>query len=84
MDKKGKIRIAFFGTPEFATDVLNELQNYGNTIPLDLIITAPNRPVGRKLIITPPPIKIWADKNQIRTLQPEKLDEVFTRLAKLS
>jgi len=88
MDKKEKLNIAFFGTPEFAVDVLNELKNRGGSTPTGLlpglVITAPDRPVGRKLIITPPPIKVWADENQIKTLQPEKLDEVFTRLAKLS
>lgn len=81
MDNNEKIKIVFFGTPEFAVDILNELKTcecatFTSFLP-DLIITTPNKPVGRKLKLTPPPIKIWADENQIKTLQPEKLDEVF-------
>ncbi len=73
------IKIAFFGTPEFAVDVLEELKSRCPTPTLlpSLIITAPDRPVGRKLVMTPPPMKIWADENNIPTLQPEKLDEDF-------
>ena len=82
-----KIKIVFFGTPEFAVDVLNELLRCATpqdfSLLPNLIVTTPDRPVGRKLIITPPPMKIWADKNQIKTLQPEKLDEDFVDKLKL-
>jgi len=42
-----------------------------------LIVTNPDRPKGRKLILTPPPVKIWAEENFIPFLQPEKLDDDF-------
>ncbi|MFH0845925.1 MAG: methionyl-tRNA formyltransferase [Patescibacteria group bacterium] len=74
-ETKNKPHIAFFGSPEFAVDILQELKN--NEILPDLIITQPDRKAGRKMILTPPPVKIWADANQIPTLQPEKLDEEF-------
>lgn len=38
-----------------------------------LVITAPDKPVGRKKILTPPPVKILAEKYRIPVLQPEKI-----------
>lgn len=37
------------------------------------VITAPDKPVGRKKILTPPPVKILAEKYNIPVLQPEKI-----------
>ncbi|MBU4536633.1 methionyl-tRNA formyltransferase [Patescibacteria group bacterium] len=78
-----KPNITFFGSPQIAVDILEELKKSGNAMSADLmpslIITQPNRKVGRKLVITPPPVKIWADENNIPTLQPEKLDEEFIK-----
>ena len=68
-------QFVYFGTPEFSVIVLEELKKAG-FIP-NLIVTAPNRPVGRKHIMTPPPVKIWADENNIECLQPEKPKEII-------
>lgn len=68
----------YFGTPEFSTIVLDELKKAGY-IP-SLIITAPDRPVGRKYIMTPPPVKIWADENNIECWQPEKPRHIVKKL----
>lgn len=38
-----------------------------------LVITAPDRPAGRKQILTPPPVKILAEKYRLPILQPEKI-----------
>jgi methionyl-tRNA formyltransferase len=38
-----------------------------------LVITAPDKPVGRKQILTPPPVKTLAEKYKISVLQPEKI-----------
>ena len=65
----------FFGTPEFAVVVLDELKEHGLTP--SLIVTAPDKKRGRKLLLTPQPVKIWAEKNNISILQPEKLDSHF-------
>lgn len=62
-------RIAFFGTPVLATYVLNSLRD-AHIYP-DLIVTAPDRPAGRKLQYTAPPVKVWADEKNIPTFQPE-------------
>ncbi len=65
------LKIAFFGTPQVAVYVLEELKKVG-IIPT-LIVTAPDKPAGRKLILTPPPAKIWAEANSISIFQPEIL-----------
>ena len=64
----------FFGTSRFSVILLEELRTMSGIVP-DLIITAPDRPVGRKQIITPPPVKDWAIENDIDTFQPETLKE---------
>jgi len=70
-------KIVFFGTPEFAVAVLNELKKVG-IIPT-LIITAPDKPKGRKLVLNPPPVKVWAQQNGVEFLQPQKLDSAFAK-----
>jgi len=71
--KNNSIPFVFFGTPDFAVGVLNEMEEYG-FVP-SLVVTAPDKPRGRKLIITPPEAKVWAEKRGIPVLQPQKLDE---------
>lgn len=71
-----KPSIVFFGTDYVSICVLEELKK-SSFFP-DLIVTQPDRPQGRKMLITPPAVKIWADENNIPTLQPEKLNaELF-------
>lgn len=65
------INFAFFGTDEFAASVLEQLKSH-DLLP-SLIITTPDKPQGRKLILTPPPVKIWAENNNLKFLQPENL-----------
>ena len=63
--------IAFFGTPQFAVYVLEELLEAG--IEPSIIVTAPDRPAGRGLALTAPPVKEWAESQNIPALQPESL-----------
>ncbi len=77
MMRNKKLKIAFFGTPELAVFVLEELNRAG--FPPDIIITAPDRPKGRGLELSPPPVKVWGQKNNIPIFQPEKLDSGFIR-----
>jgi len=65
------LKIAFFGTPEFAADILEELKRAHITP--DIIITAPDAPRGRNLVLTPPEAKVWAEANDIGVLQPQTL-----------
>jgi methionyl-tRNA formyltransferase len=69
----------FFGTPDVAVVTLDALFTAGY-IP-KLIVTAPDRPSGRGMKLTPPPVKLWADEHSIPTIQPEKItDEVMETL----
>lgn len=77
MNKKD-LKFVFFGTPEFSTIVLDELKNVGY-IP-SLIVTAPNRAVGRKHIMTPPHVRVWADKHNIECWQPEHPRNIVEKL----
>lgn len=67
--------IAFFGTPQLAVTVLDELADHG--IVPSLIITSPDKPAGRKLKVTSPAVKLWADEHDVPALQPEKVDQDF-------
>jgi len=69
------LKFVFCGTPNIASKTLEILKENGY-IP-SLIITSPDKPQGRKMLITPPPTKTWAIENKISYLQPEKLDEGF-------
>ena len=61
--------IIYFGGEPIGVPVLQELQAC-NLTP-KLIVCSPDRPVGRKQVITPPPVKTWADRHNIPTWQPE-------------
>ena len=73
-----KLGIVFFGTSEFAIIQLEALIKHFNVV---AVVTAPDEPVGRKQILTPPPLKSWILKHKtlknISILQPEKLDSGF-------
>ena len=64
-------KIAFFGTPKFAVTILNELKSAG--IMPALIVTAPDKPQGRGLVMTPTPVKVWAQENGVEIIQPATL-----------
>ena len=62
------IRFVFFGTPEPAVEILEELSAAGHQPAL--IVTNPDKPKGRNLKLTPSPVKAWAETNRIPVLQP--------------
>lgn len=68
-------RIVFMGTPDFAVPVLEKLIE--NNYEVVLVATQPDRPKGRKKVITPPPVKEAALKHDIKVFQPEKLREEY-------
>lgn len=65
------LRIMFMGTPEYALPSLAKLYEEGYDIAL--VVTQPDKPVGRKRILTPPPVKTWALKHGLPVFQPESL-----------
>jgi len=68
-------KTAFFGTSKFAVGVLAEFVR-SEQLPA-LIVTTPDKPQGRKMVVAPPPVKVWAQEKDIDVVQPEKLDEDF-------
>ena len=70
------LRIIFMGTPDFAVPSLRALVEHNYQVVA--VITAPDRPSGRGLKLTPSPVKQYAVEQGIPVLQPEKLkDPVF-------
>lgn len=59
------------GTPDFSVPILNRLLTDGYEV--IGVVTQPDRPVGRKKTMTPPPVKIAAEQHGIPVFQPEKL-----------
>lgn len=63
--------IVFMGTPDFSVPILSMLQEEGYDVAA--VVTQPDRPVGRKRVLTPPPVKVEAERLGIPVIQPEKL-----------
>lgn len=59
------------GTPEFAVPALEKLINSKHNIVG--VFTQPDKAVGRKQILTPPPVKVCAEQNGIPVFQPNSL-----------
>jgi methionyl-tRNA formyltransferase len=73
------MRFIFAGTTEFGIPTLEKLLANGHE--LLFVITQPDKPTGRKQELTAPPIKLWAQKNNVRVLQPEKIADSFDEIA---
>ena len=80
---KTKPKVAFMGTPEFATHSLQALLDSG--YPVVAVITKPDKPKGRGLNLVCSPVKQLAIDHGLNILQPPKItDEVLDVLRKLS
>jgi methionyl-tRNA formyltransferase len=63
-----KLTLAYFGSPDFSADFLEKLINdpsINQLIDIKLVVTQPDRPVGRKQTLTPTPVKNIAIKNNV-------------------
>lgn len=81
MMTRNSSRFAFFGTPQLAVEILDELEAVGY-VPA-LVVTTPDRARGRGMETQMTPVKAWAIARAIEVLQPEKLDDAFVaKLAK--
>ena len=65
------MKILFMGTPEFAKISLEYLVK--NKFDIAGVVTQPDKPVGRKMILTPPPVKDFALQYEIKVYQPQTL-----------
>lgn len=63
------MKIVFMGTPDFSVPVLQRIIQDGYEVAA--VVTQPDKPVGRKKVITPPPVKREALRHEIPVLQPK-------------
>lgn len=75
------MKIVFLGTPEFALPSLKAL--YENNFEISLVITQPDKPVGRGHKIIACPVKQFAQQKQIPVWQPLKLRQDLILIQKL-
>ncbi|MFT5849642.1 MAG: methionyl-tRNA formyltransferase [Patiriisocius sp.] len=70
---ENNINFAYFGGEPIGVPVLNELEACG-LVP-SLVVCNPDRPVGRKQVLTAPASKTWALERNIPVFQPETLKD---------
>lgn len=80
MDRRD-LKIVFMGTPEFAQTNLKALIDSGFNV--TAVLCQPDKPVGRKHILTAPPVKVTALENGIEVYQPDTLrsDEALEKIS---
>lgn len=61
------MKIVFFGTPQIALHILEQLYKEHQVV---AVVTAPDAPVGRKQVLTPSAVAEWAETKQLRVLKP--------------
>lgn len=73
------------GTPSYADEILKQLIN-DTEINVVAVYTQPDKPVGRKKVLTPPPVKVTAQEHNIVVYQPNRLrdQETVEELLKIS
>jgi len=79
------MKIAFFWTWEFSKNILDWILKYKD-IDVSLVVSQPDKPVWRKRILEPTPVKKLALEKQISVLQPEKViwnNDFFDKLKNL-
>lgn len=65
------MKIVYAGTPEFAVEPLKQILSAGYEVVA--VVTQEDKPVGRKAIMTPPPVKQFALEHGIPVFQPKKI-----------
>jgi len=77
-----KPNIVVWGTPQLTVSIAESLLDWAN---ISYIITTPDTPQGRKKILTPSPLKIFAQKYNIPVFSPDKLNtpEIISLLQRL-
>lgn len=72
----------FFGTPEFSKITLEILTK--NNLTPSLFVTSPDKPVGRKQILTPSPVKQFAAQKGLKVKTPATSSAIFDEIANLN
>jgi methionyl-tRNA formyltransferase len=74
------MNIIFFGTPQEVVPVLENLFKHFDVI---AVITTPDQKAGRKQLLTPTPVKIFAQTHNITVLQPENNNSLHSLISNL-
>lgn len=72
------IRVVFFGTPSYAVPALTALAR-DDRFTVELVVTQPDRPAGRGKALTPPAVKIEAERLGLLIHQPNTLRDATSR-----
>ncbi len=65
------MRIVYLGTPDFSVNPLKTIVESGENVVA--VITNKDKPVGRKQILTPPPVKVYAESKGIKVFQYDSI-----------
>lgn len=79
-----KLRIVFMGTPNFAVGILDTILK--NNYEVAAVITAPDKPAGRGQKLNQSAVKVYAEENNLKILQPTNLksEDFLAELAALN
>lgn len=78
------MKVVFMGTPDYAVPTLEAIINEGYEVAA--VFCQPDKPVGRKHILTPPAVKVCAEKYNIPVYQPNSVrtDEAYDLLCTIN
>ena len=79
-NNQNTLPFAFFGSSRFSVLVLDELARAG--LSPSFVVTTPDKPQGRKMVMTPTPVKAWAMERNIQVYSPTQLDTEFANTLK--
>lgn len=79
-----KLRIVFMGTPDFAVGILETILK--NNYEIAAVVTAPDKPAGRGQKLNQSAVKVYAEENNLKVLQPTNLksEDFLAELAALN
>jgi methionyl-tRNA formyltransferase len=80
-EKMRNLKILFIGTSAFSVPALKKLKE--KNLNIISVITQPDRPVGRKKEMTPPPVKVIAKELGLPILQPENISTITDKIQEL-
>lgn len=76
-----KVRAVFMGTPDFAVTIL---KNIIDVLDIILVVSQPDKQVGRKKILTSSPVKEYALLKGIEVFTPSKLKNEYDKIIELN
>lgn len=68
-----QLNLVFFGTPSFAVPALRTLHKNG--WPISAVVTAPDAPQGRRMVMTPSPVRMAAEEFGLKVFTPITLKD---------